>query len=164
MKMYYITQPPKRYTFEQPKLKKFVEMYCRGITLNLFAGKTKLDIPNEIRNDINNEMPAHYHVDAFQLLEIFYYNDKKSFETVILDPPYSYRKSMEKYGGKTVSSMRKLRDVLPNFVQSNGVVISLGYDSVGMSRSRGFEKIALCVVCHGGAHHDTLCLVERKIS
>ena len=39
MKLEYILQPPKKWTFEQPKLKKWVESYCKGTVLNLFAGK-----------------------------------------------------------------------------------------------------------------------------
>ena len=44
------------------------------------------------------------------------------------------------------------------------IVISYGYDTVGMSKSRGFKKIGVCVVCHNGDHNDTLCLVEQLIA
>ena len=37
----------------------------------------------------------------------------------------------------------------------------LGYDSVGMTKSKGFKKIAICLVCHGGDHNDTIGLVEE---
>ena len=56
----------------------------------------------------------------------------------------------------------KIKDLLPQIITSNGRVISLGYDSVGMSKKRGFEKIAVCLVCHGGDHNDTIALVEEK--
>jgi hypothetical protein len=32
-----------------------------------------------------------------------------------------------------------------------------------MGKIRGFEKIAVCLVCHGGDHNDTICLVDRLI-
>jgi len=34
----YLSQPPKRYTFQQPKLKEWTEKWCKGKVLNLFAG------------------------------------------------------------------------------------------------------------------------------
>lgn len=45
---------------------------------------------------------------------------------------------------------------------SNEIKFTYGYDSVGMSKSRGFKKIAVCLMCHGGDHNDTICLVEKK--
>lgn len=42
-----------------------------------------------------------------------------------------------------------------------GRVISFGYDSVGMSAKRGFEKIAICPICHSGDHNDTIAVVEQ---
>ena len=37
IKFTYLTQPPKRYTFEQPKLKAWTESMCKGEVLNLFV-------------------------------------------------------------------------------------------------------------------------------
>ncbi len=39
----------------------------------------------------------------------------------------------------------------------------LGYDTTGIGRKRGLEKIAVCVVNHKGDHNDTICLVERTV-
>ena len=156
-----MTQPPKRYTFEQPKLKKFVERNCRGKVLNLFAGKTPLMV-NETRVDIDKRMPADYHMDALAFLKMAVSKGLK-FDTAILDPPYSIRKSREKYEGQWIGAFRKIKDLIPEVLNDNGIVITLGYDSVGLSRSRGFKKVALCIVCHNGDHDDTICLVEQKI-
>jgi hypothetical protein len=141
MRFYYMTQPPKRFTFEQPKLKKFVELNLRGKTLNLFAGKTALKA-NETRVDKNKAMPADYHMDALEFLKMAIQKGMR-FDSVVLDPPYSMRKSREKYQGKWIGAFRKIKDLVPDILNDNGVVITLGYDSVGMSRSRGFKKIAL---------------------
>ena len=154
----YLSQPPKRFTFEQPKLKLWVEKWCKGKVLNLFAGKTLLDV-DEFRVDLNEEMIADWYGDAYEFVE----TTDLRFDTVILDPPYNLRKSREKYGGKYIGSFTKIKNILPNILNSNGRITSLGYDSVGMSKSRGFRKIAVCVVCHGGDHNDTLGLVEEKI-
>lgn len=156
----YLLQPPKKYTFEQLKLKSWVESHCTGTTLNLFAGKTMLDIP-EVRVDINPKMPATYHMDAYEFVELLIPTEK--VDTIILDPPYSYRKSKTKYGNCWIGNLPKLKNKIPYILNPGGKVISLGYDSVGMSRRRGFEKIAICLVCHGGDHKDTICVVEKYI-
>lgn len=59
MEFTYLVQPPKRYTFEQPKLKEWVEQNCSGKVLNLFAGIVKLNV-NEVRVDIDKNVPAEY--------------------------------------------------------------------------------------------------------
>lgn len=176
MEFTYLAQPPKRYTFEQPKLKAWVEAHCRGIVLNLFAGKIRLGTLNsgpyrEIRNDIDPKMPADYHMDAFEFVcackagAVWRTGGSiKSFTTVILDPPYNIRKAREKYDGRWIGKLTKIKNLLPDIIPIGGRVISLGYDSVGMSKSRGFRKIALCLVCHGGDHNDTICLVEERES
>jgi hypothetical protein len=155
----YMAQPPKRYTFEQPKFKEWVEHHCMGLVLNLFAGKVKLNV-NEVRVDIDPDMPAEYHMDALDFVNTHW---GKVYDTVILDPPYNVRKAREKYQGRWIGKLRQLKDALPAIIRPQGRVISLGYDTVGMSRSRGFEKIAICVICHNGDHNDTLCVVEEKI-
>ena len=158
----YLTQPPKRYTFEQPKLKKWVEDNCKGKTLNLFAGTTKLDA-DEVRVDIDEETNPDYCIDAFDFVNYAIENDLK-FDTIVLDPPYNIRKSREKYGGRWIGKFTKIKNVLPKILNENGTIITLGYDSVGMSKSRGFKKTAICLVCHNGDHNDTICLKEQKIS
>ena len=154
----YILQPAKRYTFEQPKVKKWVEKMCIGKVLNLFAGKVKLDV-DEVRNDIDIFMPADYHEDAYDFVCNL---SDKSFDTVVLDPPYSLRKSREKYEGRCIGSFTKIKDVLPRILKDRGRVITFGYDSVGMSKKRGFEKKAILIVCHSGDHDDTIAIVEDK--
>lgn len=32
-----------------------------------------------------------------------------------------------------------------------------------MGKERGFEILEILLVCHGGAHNDTICLAERRI-
>lgn len=159
----YLLQPPKRYTFEQLRLKKWVEKWCVGTVLNLFAGKVYLNVDKEARVDIDPQMPADVHMDAYKFVTAWKDRNGKKFGTIVLDPPYGLRKAKEKYGGRYVGSMAKIMDVLPEILVPGGHVISLGRNSVGMSRSRGFEKLAICLVCHSGDHGDTICVVERKI-
>jgi len=159
MNFTYLAQPPKKYTFEQPKLKLWTESWCQGKVLNLFCGKTKLNV-DEIRVDIDETMEADYYMEVREFVKKW---KGKKFDTVILDPPYTYRKAKEKYNGNMIGQLPKLKNELKNILNKNARVISFGWDTVGMSKSRGFEKIAICVVCHNGDHRDTLCLVEKKI-
>lgn len=154
----YLLQPPKRYTFEQPKLKEWVEKWCKGKVLNLFAGKVKLNV-NEFRVDIDKNCPVDYYGDAFEFV-----NDWKGdkFDTIVFDPPYSLRKSREKYEGRYIGKDTKIKDVLHKILSPNGRVINLGYSSTGMSKKRGFTKVAICLVCHSGNHDDTVVTVEDK--
>ena len=162
MKFTYLAQPPKKYTFQQPKLKIWVEKQCKGKTLNLFAGMTKLNI-NEVRVDNDENAIADYYMDALEFID-FAEKRKMKFNTVILDPPYTFRKSKEKYNGGYVGSFPKLRNMLLSILSEKAIIITLGYDTVGMSKSRGFKKIAICIVCHNGDSKDTLCLVEERYS
>ncbi len=161
IKFTYLEQPIKRYTFEMPKLKLWVESICEGKVLNLFAGRTKLNT-DEIRNDLDKDVFTEYHMDAFDFINYWIENKKEKFDTVILDPPYSHRKSMEKYGGRIVSKFRKIKDILPEIINNNGIVISCGYHSTCLGKSRGFEKEHICLIGHSGSYHDTIVLIERK--
>ena len=155
----YIKCPLNRYTFSVRPMKEWVETNCEGKTLNLFAGKTKL-LVNEIRNDLDSDMLADYHLDA--LAFVLDWNGEK-FDTVLLDPPYAYRKSMEMYKGIIASPFRQLKDAIPDILKDNGIVITFGYHSTVMGTGRGFKVERICLFSHGGAIHDTIATIERKI-
>lgn len=156
----HIRCPLHRYTFKVKAIRSWVEQQCEGKVLNLFAGKTKLAVVGEVRNDLDKTMEADYHLDAIEFLRSW---SGDPFNTIILDPPYSYRKSMELYKGITCSPFRKLKDVVADHLKPNAKVITFGYHSVVMGRERGFEVEAICLFSHGGAIHDTIATVERKI-
>lgn len=157
MKFEYIKCPLHRYTFSVRPIKEWVESECEGLTLNLFAGITKLCI-NEVRNDIDESMLADYHVDALDFIRTW---SDTIFDTVLLDPPYSYRKSMEMYNGNKASPFRQLKDLIPTILKQSGKVITFGYHSVVMGENRGFELEKVVLISHGGAIHDTIVSVER---
>ena len=151
-----MAQPPKRYTFEQPRLRQWIEKWCKGRVLNLFAGTTKLNA-NEFRVDCDKNVNPDWCGDAYE----FVTTTNLRFDTIVLDPPYNLRKSREKYDGKYIGSFTKIKNVLKKVLNEGGRIITLGYDSVGMGKGRGFEKIAICLICHNGDHNDTICLVEQ---
>lgn len=165
----YLKQPPKRYTFEMPRLFAWTVQNCKPTeVLNLFAGETIL-FPKgksefqETRVDLNEDVPADYHMDAYEFVLMAKEKGWK-YDTVIFDPPYNLRKSREKYLGVFTSELRKIKTILPSIINPGGVVLSYGYDSVGMGKTRGFKLEKVCMVCHGGDHNDTICIVERKFN
>ena len=161
MKFTYMKTPLYKYTFRNRRIREWVESRCEGLTLNLFAGITELEGVNEIRNDSDPESPSDYHEDGLQLVELF--KDNVVFETVLLDPPYSYRKSMEMYGGRTMSTFNAVKNNLSDLLVKDGIVITFGYHSVSMGKTRGFEQEEVLLLSHGGAIHDTVAIIERKI-
>lgn len=158
----YLKQPARKYTFEMRKLKNWTIQNCKGKVLNLFAGKTLLKGVDETRVDLQDYMPAHYHMDALAFV-LMAKEKGMMFDTVIFDPPYNLRKSREKYMGIYTSELRRIKTELPNIMNMGGTIICYGYDTTGMGRQRGFELIKICIVNHSGDHNDTLCTIEKKI-
>lgn len=147
----------RKYTFESPKIKEWVETNSNGYVLNLFAGKTKLNL-DEIRNDLDVDMLADYHLEALEFVKNWT-GDK--FDTVILDPPYSYRKSMEMYHGTLNSRFKLIADEIPDITKPSANIISFGYHSTFMGERRGYKLHNLCVFAHGGAQHCTIGIIEH---
>jgi hypothetical protein len=150
--------PLRRYTFENRRIREWVESHVEGNTLNLFAGKQLLNC-SETRNDLREEMPADYHMDALEFISTW---EGDTFNTIILDPPYAYRKSMTKYDGAISSPFNQIKNIIPNILVMEGIVITFGYHSNVMGERRGFEQEEILLMSHGGAIHDTIAIVERK--
>ena len=74
------------------------------------------------------------------------------------------RKSREFYDGKYIGSFTKIKNKISDILSIGGCVITLGYDSVGMSKIRGYEKIGIILICHNGDHRDTIVLKEQFIT
>lgn len=157
MKFSYLKTSLNRYTFKSFKIRNWVEEHVEGKVLNLFAGTVKLNC-NEVRNDLNPNMRADFHMDALKFVR-WWKGDK--FDTVLLDPPYSYRKSMEKYDGRVTSPFNRLKDALCEILSPGDIVITFGYQSVSMGRKRGFLQEHLLLMSHGGAIHDTIAVIEK---
>ncbi len=154
--LYLYKCPLHRYTFEIKDMREWAENQSLGLVLNLFCGKTKLNI-DEVRNDLDEEVEADYHLDAYECIRFW---DKPFFDSIILDPPYAYRKSMEMYGGRKASSFLMVKEHIPKILKPNGKVITFGYHSFSMGMKRGFRTESVAIFSHGGAIHDTISTVE----
>lgn len=158
--MEYMKAPLNKFTFKSKKIKDWVEANCEGLVLNLFAGEVRLNV-NEITNDIGPEFDTNYHIDALKFVEDW---TRDKFDTIILDPPYSTRKSMEMYKGRITSPFNAIKDALPNILSKNGKIITFGYHSISMGIKRNFVQEKILLISHGGAIHDTIATIERRIN
>lgn len=159
-----LKQPLNKWTFKAPKIKKWVEekCYCR-VVLNLFGGLVRLNEDNcvEISNDIDTTFHTDYHMEALELVKKLIKEGCK-YSAVLLDPPYSYRKSMELYKGHRNSKFKQILDLIPQLLTDDGIVITFGYHSSVMSNKRGFKIEEILIISHGGAMHDTIVTVEAR--
>jgi hypothetical protein len=122
-------------------------------------------------NDINPHTSAQSHQDAEAFLTDLAGKNINA-DLVLFDPPYSPRQIMEHYqaAGLTVTQedtqsarlFRRVRNAIDRIVSPGGVVLSFGWQSVGMGVNRGYELFETMLVTHGGAHNDTICIAERK--
>lgn len=123
-------------------------------------------------NDLNPATKARYHLDALDFLKQLQ-SENVQADLAIFDPPYSLRQCAEVY--KSVGRPVTMRDtqifgrwtehkqILAELLQTGGLVISCGWNSQGMGLKNGFELVEVLLVCHGGAHNDTIVTVERKV-
>ena len=93
-------------------------------------------------------------------------------DSVLFDPPYSPRQMSEVYKSVGLSRgmastqnarlYREVRDGLGALLKPGGLALSFGWNSAGFGKKRGYETLEILLVAHGGAHNDTICVVERK--
>ena len=55
------------------------------------------------------------------------------------------------------------KEEIARVVSPGGIVLSFGWNTVGIGKSRGFEIEDILLVSHGGMHNDTICMKERKL-
>lgn len=60
------------------------------------------------------------------------------------------------------SYWRKQKQEISRIVKNGGIVISCGWNSMGIGKKYGFEIIEILMVAHGGQHNDTIVTVDRK--
>ena len=121
-------------------------------------------------NDLNPATSANFHMDAAEFCTMLHSRGVKC-TLGIFDPPYSPRQISECYKGvgklvttqDTQSSFwRKNKDALDLLIPAGGIVLTFGWNSMGMGLNRGYSPIEILMVTHGGAHNDTICMAEIK--
>lgn len=160
---------PNADTFSIKLIKDFVLKYLdqSKISIDPFARSSNLAT---YTNDLNPETSAQYHLDAEEFLKKLKSDGVKA-DLIIFDPPYSPRQISECYKGiglkvgskETQNSAlyKRVRDAIVPVLADNGIVLSFGWNSNGMGRSRGFDILEIMLCAHGGGHNDTICLAEK---
>ena len=157
---------PSKNTFEMRPALELIEKYRKGLTIDPFANRSRLA---NITNDLDPQYDTDWHLDAEEFLKRF---DDESVDTVLYDPPFSSRQVSECYKkfGMTVnrettqnSYWRRQKEQISRIVRPDGIVISLGWNSGGIGKKYGFEKLHIRLIAHGGNHNDTIITVERKL-
>lgn len=158
---------PNAETFSIKPIGEFVRAYlaCSKVSVDPFARNRTWAT---YTNDINPRTSAQSHVDA----EVFLKGLAVQADLALFDPPYSPRQVSEHYkeAGLPVTGedtqngrlYKRVRDALDRVVAPGGIVLSFGWQSIGMGEARGYELIETMLVAHGGGHNDTICIAERK--
>ena len=156
-------------TFSIQCIAEFIGKYLEKsqCSVDPFARNSKLAMTT---NDLNPETTAKYHYEANEFLNGMA-SIRHVFDLVLFDPPYSVRQIQECYNGigkvvtqkDTQCPYTEWKRNISRVCADDAVVLSFGWDSNGMGQKHGFEIIEIMLVAHGGAHHDTICVAEKKI-
>lgn len=171
MKFNRVFAMPNSETFSIPPIAAFVQAYLQHITPSADPFARNKNWATHT-NDLNPQTSAQHHLDAEDFLKMLGQQSVR-LQLGIFDPPYSSRQISECYKqiGREVSTKetqnaalyKRVRDALDPLIVPGGRVLSFGWSTNGMGKTRGYEIEAILLVAHGGAHNDTICMAERKL-
>lgn len=163
-----VWEMPNSNTFDIKCIQRLIYKYHKHEMLSIdpFANKNRIA---KITNDLDPEMGTDYCMDAIDFLKKF---ENESIDFVLYDPPYSPRQVAECYKkmGKTVNMQTtqssfwgNLKNEIARITKADSIVISFGWNTNGIGKTKGFKIVEIMTVAHGGMHNDTICTVEKKI-
>ena len=139
-----------------------------GVIVDPFARNSKW---GTVTNDLNPDTEARFHLPAEEFVQTL---EPQSADCVLFDPPYSPRQIAEVYRGigrepttqdtQNARLYALVRSGLDRALRPGGICISFGWNSSGMGLTRGYEVEEIVLIAHGGAHNDTIVVVERKMA
>lgn len=160
---------PSADTFDVPPIAGFVQKYLlkSKISVDPFARNKRWA---RYTNDLNPETAAEEHMDAEDFLRHLRRHLFVQPDLIIFDPPYSPGQIAEVYqqvgekrdggGGRNSELYARVRNQIRKIASPGTIVLSFGWQSAGMGD--GWELLEILLVCHGGAHNDTICMAERR--
>jgi len=160
---------PSADTFDVPDIAGFVQKYLLNakVSVDPFARNKRWATHT---NDLNPDTAAKYHMDAEDFMVHLDEEDIVA-DLVIFDPPYSINQIVTTYskfgidrdgkGCHNGALYSRSKDAIRQITRSGSIVLSFGWNSAGMGK--GWEIIEILLVCHGGAHNDTICMAERRL-
>lgn len=164
---------PNAWTFKIGPIARLLERYVPAGGIGWIDPYAGYNSPAAIRNDLDPNAPAEYHLHALDLDFAEHFKIAGlTFPGILYDPPYSFRQISEHYKalGRKATALdtsmafyEKAKSAFCDLVQPGGIVISFGWNSNGFGKRRGFEIIEIMLVAHGGSKNDTIVVVERKL-
>lgn len=161
---------PSADTLSIPPFRQLVKKYLHGskVSVDPFARNCTWAT---YTNDLNPDTAAEYHLDALEFLAMLKDKGVRP-DVVIFDPPYSPRQIAECYS--QVGRQATMQDTQANswanwkaatadLCDAGAIVISFGWNSLGMGLKHRFQMMEILLCAHGGVHNDTICTVERKL-
>jgi hypothetical protein len=131
-----------------------------------FAGMNSVA---QIRNDLNPDMEAEFHMDALEFLKT---RKDEEFDGVFFDPPYSITQARRCYDGFGMDKLEikptsmkywaECKNEISRITKSGGKCICFGWSSMGLGKNRGWNMERVLLVPHGGSKNDTIVTVEVK--
>ncbi len=171
MKFSRVWAMPNSETFSVPPIGNFVRRYLLSSKVSVDPFARNKDWATHT-NDLNPNTSAQHHMDAEMFLNQLSTKETRC-DLMLLDPPYSPRQISECYkeagitcGMKETQNAalyKRIKDAIVPVLQPGATVLSFGWTSSGMGKERGFEIIEIMLVCHGGAHNDTICVAETML-
>lgn len=162
---------PNADTFSIKPIRELVKKYLVSPSVDPFA---RNDLLADYTNDLNPDTQAKYHMDAIEFLDLLLKDKGENWvKCALLDPPYSPRQVKECYNSigmkptmqdtQTGRLYKNCKDRLAKLIESDGIAITCGWNSMGLGKNRGFKIIEILLVPCGGAHNDYIITVEKKI-
>ena len=168
---------PNSRTFKIKPIKNIIERYqeelvSNSLVLDPFSNQNIVidrERLNLITNDIDPQYDTDYSLDALDFLKVF---SDESVDLVLYDPPYSPRQVSEVYKKLDMSVNMQTTQAsywgnqkkeISRIVKKGGYVLTFGWNSGGIGKTKGFEIVEILMVAHGGWHNDTIVTVEKKI-
>ena len=162
---------PNHETFSIKPIRTLVQRYLSQskCSIDPFARNSDLAIWT---NDLNPATRAAFHLEAVEFLDLLRTEHHVVADLVLVDPPYSPRQVKECYDAiglkmaqddALLGKIRKRRKAaIDTLLAPGGVVITCGWNTVGMGVGLGYTIEEILLICHGSAHNDTIVVVERK--
>ena len=169
MKIERIFEQPNRNTFDIIGIRRWMQPYIDAsiVSVDPFARQQTWATHN---NDINPDMPTQHHLHSHDFLRLLK-DDGVKADLVVLDPPYSLTQMKQIYEGmgreidmrESLRFYGDLRDAVTDICTAGATVLSFGWNSIGMTKRRGYKIESILLVCHGRAHNDTICVADKRL-
>jgi len=162
---------PNSATFEIPPIADLVQREVRasdGFWIDPFSGGQGFA---DETNDLNPDVQSDFTLEATEFLSR--YDSGEIDGGVLFDPPYSPRQIKEVYdsvGGETDMETTQAifwsdcKEQIARICAPDATALTFGWNSGGVGITNGFEKREVLLVCHGGWHNDTICVVEDCVT